>query len=707
MRSVPVAGAPPVRSGAMSAPPATDAPTTAAQLPVRTRLVLASALMLFVELALIRWTGSNVVHLSYFSNFVLLGSFLGIGLGFLRGDRTRVRPFYSPITLAALVLFVETYPVTVDRGQDDTVIYFTSLVTTGPPTWVVLPIVFLAAAVITAGPAELVARCFTELPRLTAYRFDLIGSLIGIAAFTGLSFLGAPPMWWGLIVAVLFAVLLVPSPTRAGALLAVALVAVPSVLMVGALRAESQTTGARWSPYYKIQTGERVVSGVPIVDIAANGVPHQQAIPAAARVQFEPQYALPYQRATGERLGNVLIIGAGSGTDVAIALANGAEQVDAVEIDPELVAVGRESHPDRPYADPRVTVHIDDGRAFLSRTDMRYDRILFALPDSLTLVQGASSLRLESYLFTEEAFASAREHLAPGGALAMYNYYREGWLIDRLALTAETVFGHEPCVDVVGGDLGQAVITAGLTPGDQACGPQWAGAQADTPAPATDARPFLYLFGATIPSLYLVTIGLILAVSVIAIGLVGGPGGSYRRMRPYADLFLLGAGFLLLQTKSIAGFALLFGTTWVVNSIVFAGVLVAVLAAVEVTRRFRTPPLKVMYAVLFGGLALSWLVPEAWLLALPGPVRLVVAVLVAFLPIFAANVVFAKRFTDTADGTAAFGANLLGAMVGGCLEYLALLVGFPGLLLVAAALYAGAFALAPKDALTPTATAKT
>ena len=54
-------------------------------MPKSMRLVLLSGLMLFVELALIRWTGSNVVFLSYFSNFVLLGSFLGIGLGFLRG----------------------------------------------------------------------------------------------------------------------------------------------------------------------------------------------------------------------------------------------------------------------------------------------------------------------------------------------------------------------------------------------------------------------------------------------------------------------------------------------------------------------------------------------------------------------------------------------------------------------------------------------
>src|SRR5881397_2078788 len=47
------------------------------------RLVLGSCVMLFLELALIRWLGANIVHLSYFTNFVLLGSFLGIGLGFL------------------------------------------------------------------------------------------------------------------------------------------------------------------------------------------------------------------------------------------------------------------------------------------------------------------------------------------------------------------------------------------------------------------------------------------------------------------------------------------------------------------------------------------------------------------------------------------------------------------------------------------------
>src|SRR5882757_4143776 len=449
---------------------------------VRPRLVAASALMLFTELALIRWTGSNVVHLSYFSNFVLLGSFLGIGIGVLRSGRAKRLPYYSPIMLGLLVLVIAWKPVTVNRGGSSSVIYFTSLNTTGPPVWVILPIIFVAVAVVLAGPAELVGRCFAELPRLTAYRFDLIGSLIGIVSFTGLSFLGAPPIWWGLIVTLGFLALMVPQPRATAAALSAALVLTPMLVMLGVLFHESTRPENSWSPYYKVQTAASTFENTPLLTITVNGVPHQQAIPAEKRLQWEPQYGTPYERAAaGKQPGNVLIIGAGSGTDVAIALSKGAKHVDAVEIDPRIRDIGRELNPDHSYQDPRVTSIIDDGRAFLSRTDKKYDLILLALPDSLTLVNGASSLRLESYLFTQQAFESAKEHLAPGGAFAMYNYYRETWLIDRLASTAQEAFGHKPCVDKIGDGLQQAVVTVGLTEQDQACAAEWAGPAAITP----------------------------------------------------------------------------------------------------------------------------------------------------------------------------------------------------------------------------------
>src|SRR5215216_3215807 len=114
---------------------------------VRTRLLLASALMLFLELALIRWTASNVVHLGYFSNFVLLGSFLGVGVGFLRAGRTDRDPLYFPIALAVLVVGILLFPVTVDRAGSDLIFFSDDLNLSGPPPWLVLPLIFLGSPV--------------------------------------------------------------------------------------------------------------------------------------------------------------------------------------------------------------------------------------------------------------------------------------------------------------------------------------------------------------------------------------------------------------------------------------------------------------------------------------------------------------------------------------------------------------------------------
>ncbi len=647
------------------------------------RLVLGSALMLFLELALIRWLGSNIVHLSYFSNFVLLGSFLGIGIGFLVSRRRWTIVPAAPVLLAVLVGGVTLFPVTLDRTGSD-VIYFTSLNATGPPAWLVLPAVFVVVALVLAGPAEIVGRCFADLTPLTAYRWDLIGSLVGISAFTVLSFLWAPPVVWGVIVAVAF-VLLVPNLKRV-------LTIAAGIALVATLLVESTAANTSWSPYYKITTED--LSGNPsYVDISVNGIPHQLMAPAQWKLeQGEQQYSTPYERIRDNPLDDVLIVGAGSGSDVAIALSKGARHIDAVDIDPRIMQIGVDRNPDHAYQDPRVTRHVNDGRAFLTGTDKTYDLILFALPDSLTLVSGASQIRLESFLFTQQALEEARDHLKPDGSFAMYNYYRETWLIDRLAGTAQTVFGHTPCVDTFVG--AQAVVTVALDQANQQCDTAYQ-PSGEVIAPSTDDRPFLYYKGEGFPSLYLWAIAGILVVSAIALRVLGG---SFRSMRPYADLFFMGAAFLLLETKNVATFALLFGTTWLVNALVFAGVLVVVLAAVETERRVRTPKLPVVFAGIAGSLAIAYAVRPDWLLPLPFVPRLLVAVLLAFLPIYLANIAFAKRFSDSGDSRAAFAVNILGAIVGGCLEYAALLTGYANLLLIVAGLYLIAFLLKPREA---------
>ena len=662
--------------------------------------------MLALELALIRWLGANIVHLSYFSNFVLLGSFLGIGLGFLRAGRSgalaRPTPLYSLVALLGLVGFVSAYPVTINHDSSQ-VIFFSTVSTSGPALWLILPAVFLAVATVMAGPGEIVGSCFGQLPRLEAYRLDLLGSLAGIATFTVLSFLGAPPLVWFAIIGALFIGLL----GRPAASVSVTVFAALLLMFLYPLRHD---TAMFWSPYYKVTTAANPDgNGGTSWSISVNGIPHQKLTSAATRALQSPYYLRTYQQLPHTPK-NMLIVGAGTGTDVALALRQGVAHVDAVEIDPTLLRFGRQHNPDHVYSDPRVTAHVNDGRAFLQRTHAKYDLIVFALPDSLTLVSGASSLRLESYLFTEQAMRAARSHLAPGGAFSMYNFYRQQWLVDRLAGTLQTVYGHAPCVYQDPAAIHLAVMTAGLTAADQTCADAWV-RPASTPAPATDDRPFLYLEHAGIPSLYLTALSLILLGSVLAIGFVlllnaagAGSRGAGRRLAGqvrdiwcYRDLFLLGAAFLLIETRAVTGFALLFGTTWVVNSLVFAGVLLAVLAAVEVTNRFATPPLSIMYGLLIAALALGWLVPASWLLSLDVWVRAVVAIVITFLPIFAANIIFAKRFAATASAPLAFGTNLLGAILGGCLEYLSLVVGYRGLLVIAAVLYLAAYLVMPRE----------
>jgi len=638
----------------------------------RIQLVAASFLMLMVELVLIRWAGSYVVYLSYFSNFVLLGSFLGIGVGFLRGHKGPDLFRWAPLMLAVFLAAVLFLPVTLDRSGGD-LVYFGSLQTHGLPIWVMLPFVFLSVAAVMTTIAHGVAQRFSKFPALDAYRLDILGSLLGIITFAAMSLLQIPPIGWGIVIVALFGYLLWPvqfwHPAVAVGILAV---------FIGATFAPNTT----WSPYY------RILFHPDDLAIDVNGIPHQ----TMENVADSPLYNEPYHL-VDRAPGDVLVIGAGNGNDVAAALAAGATHVDAVEIDPAIQELGVEHHPDHPYDDPRVTRIVGDGRSFLERTHNTYDMIMLALPDSLTLVSGQGAVRLESFLFTQQAMQAAKDHLNPDGVFAMYNYYREAWLLDRFAGTLQAVYGHAPCLyngptarDPVIGGLSMLVIGTDASSvtceGDKTQVWQPSG---EVVAPATDDRPFPYLKTPSIPSRYLWTLGLILLVSAVAVRLAGGRFGA---MRGYLDLFFMGAGFLLLETKSVVQFALLFGTTWFVNALVFAGVLITVLVAIEVEQRTGVRRRTLLYPLLFIGLLIAGLVPASWLLSLEVVPRFLIASTLAFFPVFIANLVFASRFRDTADPTTAFGANLLGAMLGGVLEYLSLITGYRGLLVVAALLYA-------------------
>jgi SAM-dependent methyltransferase len=666
------------------------------------RLFLTSATLLFVELLVIRWIPANVIYVSYFSNFLLMSSFLGIGLGILLGrarPRLRVSPF-APL-LFGLVVLVLSAQLNIRFTPGDEIFHGLTAATSADANFLVLPLLMLLVVALLTTLALPLGGLLRAMPPLRAYGIDITGSLVGIGAFGALSAAGLQPIVWFSVAAILLTFLALGRGITAWS-------AVPAVAMLGVLvlvfRAGSGPE--TWSPYYRIvafdATGPiAVVPGEPprgTMQLFVNGIAHQSLIEADASAAL-PLHGQVYRWFPDRTFQNVLIIGAGSGTDVALALRRGAEHVDAVEIDPVIARIGRDFHPDRPYDDPRVTVHVDDGRAFLRRTEERYDLIIFALTDSLTLVTSTANVRLESFLFTEQSFIAARDHLDEDGVFLMYNYYREPWLVGKLHGMAATVFRQDPLLRLV--HPTSAVIATG--PGVvQAVASGQVGDQVDelapiggtTPTVATDDWPFLYLRNPGIATYYLGALAVLLAFAAVAVTLASRTVGMPLRRGFSPHFFVLGIAFLLLETRSLVTFSLLFGTTWSVNALVFFAILVSVLVAIGISARFPIRRPAPLYLGLFGTLALAWLLPPEQLLVDPPALRYALAAGLAFAPIVFANLVFAHSFRDTGAADMAFASNLLGAMVGGALEYLALLSGYQSLLIVVAVLYFLAYMLA-------------
>ena len=208
------------------------------------QLVLLSCLMLFLELALIRLVAAHIVYVRYFTNFVLLASFLGIGLGFLRANSKR-DPFLSlPFLLLLAIAFVMVFPVGQRSGATHGAFGMPSL-----PVWLSLPLIFILVTLVMMASAAGVARAFVTFRPLHAYRLDIIGSILGIVLFTVASILRLPPIAWVFAVAVLFGA---TSGRRATPLHWAALGSA-----IALLGAQGLISGDIWSPYYRVDVEAR------------------------------------------------------------------------------------------------------------------------------------------------------------------------------------------------------------------------------------------------------------------------------------------------------------------------------------------------------------------------------------------------------------------------------------------------------------------
>lgn len=660
---------------------------------IRTQLFLTSFIILFFELICIRWLPAYVRFLGYFMNFIMLASFLGIGLGIMISRRKNLRlpNFFIWLFLLIAVTRLSQFELLLPSTQ---VLYYEAGESIAPPeNSIVLPVIFFLVTVAFMILARPLGKLLRALPPLEAYTWDILGSLAGIAAFFVISYFSLAPHIWFLLLVIL---VLIGIPRREWLPL--------SPFFIGLLvMVYGIGLGSYWSPYYRIQYYPDDSGGYTI---NVNNVSHQAATHFLNKESF---YFRVYDLFGDKPFKKVLVLGAGSGSDVAIALNNGAEHIDAVEIDPIIHRFGLTLNPDRPYEDPRVTVYVNDGRSFLRNSTDTYDLIIFALPDSLTLTSSYSSLRLESFLLTTDAIESARGLLNDDGLIVLYNYYRQDFLVRKLAGMVEEAFSRPPLVTTYG-VIGRAAViidgprlaeldpvlnipyTEGITDtlsSDRGIQLPIVGAglmKADSNlALATDDWPFVYMPAPTIPTLYLGALSVIALLAFVLIA-VSAPKEIIRSFNWH--FFFLGVAFMLLETRSLVTFGLLFGNTWMVNSLVFFAILSSVLLAILFNARYKMDNIWVLYILLFGFILLNYILPLKNLLDISSPaLRYGLASLLAFAPIFCANVVFSHSFRDSLSADIAFASNLLGAMVGGMFEYVALALGYQALLLLVLGFY--------------------
>jgi spermidine synthase len=642
------------------------------------QLVCYAATSLYLELALIRLLGAEVLYLGYFSNFVLISAFVGLGLGFLAAKRQLDLAKYFPVILLFLVALVHVADFDADALLESggNLMFFSNVRGQAAlPGALLLAVLFVSTAALFATLGSLIGRLFVGFAPLTAYTLDIAGSLAGILIFTVQNAGSAGPLLW-LTTGILLLMLgyLLDPEGRRPALVHLVFLALAIGLLLQASTAIDEDV--RWSRYQKLEV--RLRDGLHRVH--ANGIEHQMMKPASTT--HYTFYGLPYRfffEANSKDPESALIIGAGSGTDVATALSFNVQHIDAVEIDPEIVEIGSTYHPDQPYQNPAVNVVATDGRVFIRNSDKTYDVIVFALPDSLVRLASAGDVRLESYLFTVEAFREVRARLAPGGVFALYNQVRQPWLVDRIAAMLEEAFGTAPHVMELAGPTWTLAMGTVRTPHPID--------RAEFTGLARDDWPFLYMRSPGVHWGYLGMLVVFLLAALLGVHFLAPPG---TLRTPDVPFFLMGVAFLLLETKSVAFFSLLFGTTWMVNAMAFAGILMSVLVANLWVA--RSPLRRNQVAILlFAAIAIAYFTPSAALLSVEHTlVRYVLSAVLVFSPIFFANLLFSREFKSSTDPATTFGWNLLGAVAGGAIEYASMWVGHKNLLWIVALAYAGA-----------------
>ena len=674
------------------------------------QLFLISFLTLYFELIVIRWLSCEVRVFAYLKNLPLIASFLGLGLGCANHTTEKIFYRHFPWLITSLCLVIAfssflgitflpfpigDYLIVGDVTGGFNYSTLANKVLAMGKFLAVVSLLFGLCVGVFLGLGQKLGQTLGGFSPLKAYTVNIAGSVTGVLVFSSISFAGWSPLYW---FALGFAVLLWLFERKAWAVFAMV------ITLLGIGWGPHQ---ALWSPYYRIDISPihldetNLQSPVLGYNLNVNHDYHQRMLNLATGSMegdftrnARPYYNLPYRFSKPRR---VLVVGAGTGNDVASAVRNGAEQVVAVEIDPLILKLGRRFHPESPYSSSKVRIVNNDARAFFKQSHEHFDLIIFGLLDSQTLLSGMSSIRLDNYIYTMESLSEAKNHLEPSGTICISFALVEVWIQERFFLMLKQVFHQEPLCLATPYDSGIAYLV-----GPEASR-EFIHGQADleamvindripktkTPLP-TDDWPFLYLKDRSIPFAYWFTLSVLFLLSLFVMKKTLTISGGVLCLfsdRNNLFMFLLGAGFMLIEVKSISDLSLLFGSTWIVNSVVIAAILFMILLANFLVLKYPPQSMGLVYVGLALSLSFSYVFKVGNLTGLSFEAKALLGGFFSALPLFFAGILFATVFRKIQDVPRAFGANLLGALVGGILENLSMVYGIAFLNVVALGIY--------------------
>ena len=423
--------------------------------PLSVAIVTSAALGLFLELAVIRWQGTIFEFFAFYKNYGLLACFAGLGLGYALSRSKDGIPLVLtiPLLTAQFGLLIglrygmPTRPYSLEAipFREQLNMGWTATLDQVGVIYLMLSVVFLLTALAFVPVGQLCGKLMEGHKQLTAYGLNLLGSILGVTVLFLVSSLWTPPLvWFGLCFLVLLVFLVrKPAPLLLGMGIALA------GLLILAWPVNPLWNKV-YSPYQQLEIG---YGKDGLMVIRAAGQYYQRvrnlalpAVPGAESLESQKvrnYYDLPFNLHPGPN--DIAIVGAGSGNDVAAALRSGARQVDAIEIDPAILLAGKANHPERPYDDARVTPIVNDARTFFRNTKDHFDLIVYGLLDSHTLLSHASSVRLDSFVYTVEGLREARSRLKDNGVLSLsFAVLNDDMGTKIYRMMTQAFDGHEP-----------------------------------------------------------------------------------------------------------------------------------------------------------------------------------------------------------------------------------------------------------------------